>query len=211
MLFQRFMLQRITQGKAFFAVQFLRKNGDQIMNEDDPCLSVVVPFYRGEAMFSELYLRLCAVFSLMEKTYELIFVNDASPDQGEKIITECAAKDKRCKLISFSRNFGQHYAIMAGLKIARGEWIIVMDCDLQDRPEEIPSLFEKAQHGYDIVFAHRTARKDPLIKKLESAAFYFIFNLLNMFAQILDGEIEFITDKNQACSEDINATVSGFR
>ena len=115
----------------------------------------------------------------MEKTYELIFVNDASPDQGEKIITEYAAKDKRCKLISFSRNFGQHYAIMAGLKIARGEWIIVMDCDLQDRPEEIPSLFEKAQQGYDIVFAHRTARKDPLIKKLESAAFYFIFNLLS--------------------------------
>lgn len=149
------------------------------MNEKDPCFSVVVPFYRGEAMFSELYHRLCTVFSLMEKTYELIFVNDASPDQGEMIIAEYAARDERCKLISFSRNFGQHYAIMAGLKFARGEWIVVMDCDLQDRPEEIPCLFEKAKQGYDIVFAHRTERKDSLIKKLESAAFYFTFNLLS--------------------------------
>ena len=115
----------------------------------------------------------------MEKTYELIFVNDASPDQGEMIIAEYAARDERCKLISFSRNFGQHYAIMAGLKFARGEWIVVMDCDLQDRPEEIPCLFEKAKQGYDIVFAHRTERKDSLIKKLESAAFYFTFNLLS--------------------------------
>ena len=149
------------------------------MRDNNPRFSVVVPFYRGEAMLPELYQRLCAVFSLMGQTYELIFVNDASPDQGEKILAEYAAQNEKCKVISFSRNFGQHYAIMAGLKIVKGEWIVVMDCDLQDRPEEIPHLYEKAKEGYDIVFAHRTERKDALIKKWESAAFYFIFNLLS--------------------------------
>ena len=149
------------------------------MSEKKPYFSVVIPFYRGASMFPELYKRLSAVFTQMEQTYELIFVNDASPDEGETILANYAAADENCKVISFSRNFGQHYAITAGLKIAKGEWIVVMDCDLQDRPEEIPHLFEKTKEGYDAVFAHRTERKDNLIKKFESAAFYFIFNMLS--------------------------------
>lgn len=149
------------------------------MSEPIPQFSVVIPFYQGVTVFPELYRRLCAVFSSFEQTYELIFVNDASPDHGEMLLEKYAVQDERCKVISFSRNFGQHYAIMAGLKAAKGEWIIVMDCDLQDRPEEIPHLFEKAKEGYDVVFAHRTERRDSLVKKWESAAFYFVFNLLS--------------------------------
>ncbi|HMB63279.1 MAG TPA: glycosyltransferase family 2 protein, partial [Eudoraea sp.] len=82
------------------------------------------------------------------------------------------------KGIRLSRNFGQHYAITAGLEKAKGEWIVVMDCDLQDRPEEIPALFEKAQEGYDIVYARRLVRKDGLLKKMASKIFYRLFGYL---------------------------------
>ena len=89
----------------------------------------------------------------------------------------CAA-DPRVKGIHLSRNFGQHYAITAGLGAASGEWVVVMDCDLQDLPEEIPRLYEKACEGYDSVFAQRQHRQDGWSKRVQSWAFYSIFGYL---------------------------------
>ena len=111
--------------------------------------------------------------------YEIILVNDASPDASWSVIEHECAQDKRVKGINLSRNFGQHYAITAGLHYAQGEWVVVMDCDLQDRPEEIPALYQKALEGYDIVYARRVDRQDKGMKKLSSTLFHKVFDWLS--------------------------------
>jgi len=104
--------------------------------------------------------------------FEILLVEDGGPDQSWTAIAAEARKDKRVKGIKLSRNFGQHYAITAGLDYAKGRWVVVMDCDLQDRPSEIAALYQKAVEGYDIVLARRMARKDGLLKRMYSRAFY---------------------------------------
>ncbi len=141
-------------------------------------ISVVIPIYRNEPFIDELYNRLIANLSTITEDFELIFVNDCSPDNSWSIIIEYAKKDYRVKGISFSRNFGQHIAITAGIAKTSGEWIIVMDGDLQDKPEEIIHLYNKACEGYEVVFARRRARKDSILKKLSSRIFYKIFDML---------------------------------
>lgn len=138
-------------------------------------LSVVIPVYRSQESLRELYSRLNASLTQISADYEIILVNDASPDGSWSIIQELARQDGRVRGINLSRNFGQHYAITAGLDFVRGEWIVVMDCDLQDMPEEIPKLYGKAQEGYDIVVGLRTDRKDSFLKKLGSKLFNHIF------------------------------------
>lgn len=91
---------------------------------------------------------------------------------------QCAVNPK-VKGINLSRNFGQHYAITAGLHYAKGDWMVVMDCDLQDQPEEIPNLYKKAQDGYDIVYARRAERKDGLLKRMSSSLFHGVYNWLS--------------------------------
>lgn len=144
-----------------------------------PHISIVSPVYYGGKMVAELVRRNVASVSTITDEYEIILVNDASPDNSwEEIVKQCAA-NPRVKGINLSRNFGQHYAITAGLHYATGEWVIVMDCDLQDRPEEIPNLYRKAQEGFDIVYARRAVRRDNRIKKSTSALFYQVFRRLS--------------------------------
>lgn len=144
-----------------------------------PHISVVSPVYRGEKMVHELVSRIQANVSKITDDYDIILVNDASPDLSwEMILKECQ-NDKRVKGINLSRNFGQHKAILAGLDYAKGRWVIVMDCDLQDRPEEIPVLYQKAQEGYDIVRGERENRKDGYLKKLSSTLFNKVFAYLS--------------------------------
>lgn len=135
-------------------------------------ISIVIPTYRSAQIVSELANKLEAVLIPLVAEYEIIFVNDGSPDNSWEQIRSLCALNPRVKGICLSRNFGQHYAITAGLDNARGEWVVVMDCDLQDRPEEIIRLYQKAQDGYDIVLARRTDRKDAFIKKLTSRLFW---------------------------------------
>ncbi len=108
--------------------------------------------------------------------FEIVLVENCGGDRSWEIIVELAEGDPRVKGIQFSRNFGQHYGITAGLDHCNGDWVVVMDCDLQDRPEEIPRLYAKAQEGYDVVLARRGRRKDPFWKRLTSSLFYKVFN-----------------------------------
>lgn len=141
-------------------------------------ISVVSPIYKGEKMLDELVERITAAVRPITDDYEIILVNDQSPDRSwERIEVLCSA-DPHVKGIDLSRNFGQHYAITAGLSRASGEWVVVMDCDLQDRPEEIPNLYRKAQEGWDSVFAQRVERQDKFLKRLSSAAFHWVFDYL---------------------------------
>ena len=103
-------------------------------------------------------------------------VNDGSPDQAWEIIESLARTDPSVRGIKLSRNFGQHHAITAGLDLARGEWVVVMDCDLQDVPEEIPKLYRKALEGFDIVVGLRTQRQDNPFKRATSRLFHRVFN-----------------------------------
>lgn len=137
-----------------------------------PLLSVVSPVYGCKTCLFELYFRLKETLEKISYDFEIILVNDASPDNSWEAILELAERDKRVKGINFSRNFGQHYAIAAGLEASLGEWVIVMDCDLQDQPEEIPRLYDKAQEGCHIVYAQRISRKDALLKRTYSKLFY---------------------------------------
>lgn len=141
-------------------------------------ISVVSPEYKGEKMIHELLTRIQASVSTITDDYEIILVNDGSPDNTWAVIEQEAKADKRVKGLNLSRNFGQHYAITAGLAYASGEWIVVMDCDLQDRPEEIPNLYKKAQEGYDSVLAQRIQRSHGLFKRLGSKCFYKVFSYL---------------------------------
>lgn len=147
--------------------------------QTSPHISIVSPVYKGERMVAELVRRNVETVRSITDDYEIILVNDASPDNSWSEIVRQCAENSRVKGINLSRNFGQHYAITAGLHYATGEWVIVMDCDLQDRPEEIPNLYRKAQEGFDIVFARRAVRKDGIVKKGTSALFYRVFRQLS--------------------------------
>lgn len=141
-------------------------------------ISVVIPIYRNEPFINDLYSRLTANLSAITADFEIIFVDDGSPDNSWDLITGLAEKSPRVKGIRFSRNFGQHMAITAGVEYAAGDRVVVMDGDLQDRPEEITNLYNKALEGYDVVFARRQARKDTWYKKLCSRMFYKLFDFL---------------------------------
>jgi len=135
-------------------------------------ISIVSPVYRAENILPFLVERITRSVSQITNDYEIILVDDCSPDNSWKVIENIAAENKIVKGIKLSRNFGQHYAITAGLDNSNGDWTVVMDCDLQDRPEEIINLYKKATEGYEVVLARRYDRKDSEIKKLLSAAFY---------------------------------------
>jgi len=146
---------------------------------NQPMFSIVSPVYKAEKIVPELVRRIQESTNKISDDYEIILVCDGSPDNSWSAIKEECQKDKRVKGINLSRNFGQHYAITAGMQYVRGEWIILMDCDLQDRPEEIPNLYSKALEGYDIVQARRMHRPDSLFKRASSRCFHIVFDWLS--------------------------------
>jgi len=141
-------------------------------------LSVVIPVYHAENCLSELYRRLNESIHSLCDDFEIIMVEDCGNDRSWEIISHFARKDPHLKGIKLSRNFGQHYAIAAGIDYSKGDWVVIMDCDLQDRPEEIPKLFAQTKLGYDVILARRQSRKDNIFKRAFSIFFYFILSYL---------------------------------
>ena len=139
-------------------------------------ISVVIPVYGCKAALPELHGRLCKSLSKITEDYEIILVNDACPQNSWEEIIKICKEDQKVIGINLSRNFGQIRAITAGLDKADGDWVVVMDCDLQDRPESIPELYIKALEGYDVVFARREGRKDSVITKALSRMFYKVYD-----------------------------------
>ena len=141
-------------------------------------VSIILPVYNVEQ-----YLRQC-LDSITEQTFkdfEVVVVNDCSPDNSWEKIAEICTDDKRVKGINLSRNFGQPYAITAGLTYAKGDYIAVIDCDLQNKPEDLPAMYEKALEGYDVVSARRVVREDTFLKRLSSAVFHKVYDFLSGF------------------------------
>lgn len=144
-------------------------------------LSVVSPVYRGEKMLSELVERIHKAISPLTDNYEIVLVNDCSPDNSWECISEICKVDKKVKGINLSRNFGQPYAITAGLTYAKGNYIAVIDCDLQNKPEDLPAMYQKALEGYDVVSARRVVREDTFMKRMSSAIFHRVYDFLSGF------------------------------
>jgi len=144
-----------------------------------PEISVVGPVYKCGNCLAELHRELVEALEPLVNSFEIVFVNDGCPANSWQEILEVASRDARVKAINLSRNFGQHYAIAAGLHACSGDWVIVMDCDLQDRPAEIPRLYRKALEGFDIVYALRSDRRDSWTKRALSRSFSFVYNLLS--------------------------------
>jgi len=139
-------------------------------------LSVVVPTYACATCLHALHERLTATLAAMGVAYELVFVDDRAADGSWDVLAQLASGDERIRALRLSRNFGQHVAITAGLAHARGAWVVVMDCDLQDPPEEIARLYAKAREGHDIVFARRTERPGSAARKLAGGLYFRLLN-----------------------------------
>ncbi len=147
-----------------------------VIMSNKPHISIVSPVYKADKILDKLVEEIQKVMLQMNLTYEIILVDDRSPDDSWDVMKLLSAKFSEVKSIRLSKNFGQHPAIMAGLSIASGEWIVVMDCDLQDQPKEISKLYNKTKEGFDIVLAKRENRQDGFLKKLSSKLFYKVFN-----------------------------------
>ena len=142
-------------------------------------LSVVAPAYNEESLIKYFITEVIKHIEKITSDYELIMVDDGSSDTTWAEITKECLQNQKIKGLKLSRNFGHHYAITAGLFESAGQWTVVMDSDLQDRPEVIQDLFNKAQEGFDVVFVNRVERPEPLIYKILQRIFYFILNLLS--------------------------------
>ena len=144
-------------------------------------ISVISPVYGDKRNVRLLYDKLTSVLTKMDVDYEIILVNDCCPYGSGEEIEKLALADTHVKFIDLSRNFGQHYAIKAGIDYAKGDYAVVMDCDLQDNPEDIPKFYEKIKEGYDIVFGVRKTRQDSKFKKFLSFCFGFVQKHLSDF------------------------------
>lgn len=145
---------------------------------DAPLLSIVAPVYRSDAIVPEFVRRACEGASQVTEDFELLLVEDGSPDGSWDRILEACAGDPRVKGVQLSRNFGQQPAITAGLSYARGRHVVVMDSDLQDDPMYIADLYRKSLEGYDIVFARKRVRRFGALRNLSTRLYYAMFRWL---------------------------------
>ncbi|HEY2153256.1 MAG TPA: glycosyltransferase family 2 protein [Vicinamibacterales bacterium] len=153
---------------------------------DDIEISVVVPVYGCRDALHSLHERTSRVLASLTDKYEIILVDDCDNQGSWQVASELAHADPAVKAFRLSRNFGQHAALTAGLAQCRGGWAVVMDCDLQDPPENIPALYAKALEGNDVVLARRKQKKHSLFRRLAARAYFKLMNALTNLE--LDGE-----------------------
>ncbi len=141
-------------------------------------LSVVSPVYKADGIIDTLVNLITAECRLITDEFEIILVNDGSPDNSWEVLKSMAVTNKNIIGLNLSRNFGQHAAINAGLAIAKGDYVIVMDCDMQHHPKYIPQLVGKIKEGYDIVFTTTPKRAHSFFKNMLSGMYHRIYNYL---------------------------------
>jgi len=144
----------------------------------DPEATVVVPVYRNADTLEELHRRLARVFEARGMEFEVVFVDDACPSGSLDVLRKLAQLDPRVAVVALARNAGQHRAVLAGLSLARGRWMVVLDADLQDPPEAIPCLLEKGEEGFGAVFAGRRGRYESAGRLVTSRLFKRLLSLL---------------------------------
>lgn len=145
----------------------------------DKLISVVVACYRDAGNVREMYGRLTSVLPQVAANYEIIFVNDNSPDNAEELLLEIAGHDARVTVISHSRNFGSQMAFTSGMRQSLGDAVILMDGDLQDPPETIPMLIAEWAKGYDVVYGVREQRRENPLMEGARKLFYRLYRRLS--------------------------------
>lgn len=142
-------------------------------------VSVVLPAYNEVAILRTLTERLVEVLCSSGYRFEIIFVNDGSEDGTAELLDAMASGDVRIKVVHLSRNFGHQSALLAGLQLAVGDAVIVMDSDMQDEPSAIPRLLAQWEAGYDVVYAIRSSREENVVKRAMFRAFYRVLRLVS--------------------------------
>jgi glycosyltransferase involved in cell wall biosynthesis len=141
-------------------------------------ISVVVPVYGCESCLPSLYGRLKEQLNTLGVSWEVVFVNDDSPDRAWSVLSELAHEDPKVRAFQLSRNFGEEAAVAAGLAKSTGRWTVVMDCDLQDQPEDIPRLYAQALEGYEIILTKRNRRGHSRFRVAASKLYYGLVSRL---------------------------------
>jgi len=149
-------------------------------------LSAIIACYRDAQAIPIMYKRLSEVFKKLEVDYEIIFVNDNSPDNSKEVLTELSGRDKKVVVINHTRNFGSQSAFTSGMHIATGDAVILLDGDLQDPPEIIIPFFQKWQEGYDVIYGVRTKRNSTLFLQIAYKLFYRLFRAASYIPMPLD-------------------------
>jgi dolichol-phosphate mannosyltransferase len=143
---------------------------------DRPELSVIIPIFNEAAVIDELRRRLAEVMGKLESTvrsWEVIFIDDGSKDASLSLLREMALREPRFRVVSFARNFGHQLAITAGVDMAEGDAVVIMDADLQDPPEVVGEMIERWRQGFDVVYGVRKSRAgETFFKRLTAAVFY---------------------------------------
>ena len=160
-------------------------------------LSIVVPLFNESQTLMELHQRITNSVRAIDDAYEIIFVNDFSTDNTLALIKQLALQDQHIRYLSFSRNFGHQIAVCAGLGIAKGDAVVIIDGDLQDPPELIPELYQKHLEGYNVVYAKRVLRKgESIFKRATAKLFYRFLALMTSISIPLDvGDFRLIDRK----------------
>jgi glycosyltransferase involved in cell wall biosynthesis len=165
-------------------------------------LSIVIPVYNEEPVIPELYKRLCGLTGLLEREcgiregdIEYVLVNDGSSDRSLPLLISLAGKNRMFKIIDFARNFGHQIAVSAGVDIARGNAVAILDADLQDPPEFIADLYKKYKEGFDVVYAVRSGRKgENAVKKFTAAFFYRLLRrMTNVYIPVDTGDFRIMS------------------
>jgi dolichol-phosphate mannosyltransferase len=145
-------------------------------------LSIVAPFFNEEENVLEFCSRTCATADSLGLSYELILIDDGSRDNTLQVIEKASAANKNIRYISFTRNFGHQVALHAGICASNGQYLVLIDGDLQDPPERISELYKKINQGFDVVYARRSARKgESMLKKITAGVFYRLLNRITNF------------------------------
>ena len=144
-------------------------------------LSIVTTMYRSEQYVEEFYRRICTAAESITDSFEIICVNDGSPDKSLDIAVSLYERDDRVRVIDLSRNFGHHKAIMTGLSYARGDLVFLIDIDLEEQPELLEQFYReyKNSEGVDVVYGVQSSRKGGFFEKISGEIFYKVFNFLS--------------------------------
>jgi polyisoprenyl-phosphate glycosyltransferase len=162
-----------------------------------PTYSVVVPVFNEAESLAEMHRRLAAVMASLGKPWEIIFVNDGSSDQTAEMLRNIQARDEHVRTVEFVRNFGHQIAVTAGMDIAQGGAVIIIDADLQDPPEVIPDLVARWKEGYEVVYAVRAEREgETWLKEFTAKLFYrLIYRITDVKIPLDTGDFRLLDEK----------------